>query len=258
MARKKKSYLQKLLIWGGAIIACQTGILIYSRSSAVGGVEDFNIIIDKKLAEENIDDRTKIIIKLDLALLNYKTRNKRFPSFLEELVPEFIKSIPIDPSTGQPVDYSLNGENYFIGKNGITPTDSGTKTLAKPIQTQEELIASLDADTSASYVYESKDKRDPFRSIDLAPKKAIIVGSTDLEKVDYDKLKLSGVILGFNPPKAIVEANGKGHTVTLNTKIGMYGGKIVKIESDKVTILESITDFSGEKKNKTIELKIKP
>lgn len=258
IVKKKKTYLQKLLTWGGSIIVIQTALLIYTRSNAVGTTQDFNVAVDEKLATQQLDDRTKIIIKVDLALGNFKMRNNKFPEKLEELVPTYLKELPIDPSTGKVMDYGIDGQGYVLAKEG-TPTvaakTTGTTGIKAPKQTQEELIASLDADTSNSYIYDPNGKRDPFKVFNFTPKKNVGSGNTDLEQVDYSELKLSGVILGFDPPKAIIEANGKGHTVTIGTKVGINGGEIVKIESTVVTVLESVTDFTGERKTRTVQIK---
>lgn len=69
-----------------------------------------------------------------IALKRFQLRHKHIPSALNELVPEFISAVPIDPMNIQPLRYKLNTDGMFVlysvGEDGKddggdpTPTDS--------------------------------------------------------------------------------------------------------------------------------------
>jgi hypothetical protein len=55
-------------------------------------------------------------------LKRYELRNHRLPDKLNELVPEYLKSVPIDCMDGQPLRYRQNADGtfllYSVGPNG--------------------------------------------------------------------------------------------------------------------------------------------
>ncbi|NDC37109.1 MAG: hypothetical protein EBZ48_03545 [Proteobacteria bacterium] len=75
---------------------------------------------------------------------------------------------------------------------------------------------------------------------------------------DYGQLRLTSVLAGFEDPVAVVENSvGRGFTIRKGTKIGKAGGEVIDIQSDKIIILEEVTDFTGKKKTDRIELKLR-
>jgi Tfp pilus assembly protein PilP len=52
----------------------------------------------------------------------------------------------------------------------------------------------------------------------------------------------------------VESVTGKGFTIRLGTKIGQKNGEVVQILKDKVVIVETETDFTGETKTNTVEL----
>ena len=52
--------------------------------------------------------------KLTLALHIYKNQHGEFPNRLEELAPEILKEIPVDPISGKPFEYSKTGNTFTI------------------------------------------------------------------------------------------------------------------------------------------------
>ena len=44
----------------------------------------------------------------------------------------------------------------------------------------------------------------------------------------------------------VEDATGRGYTVRIGTKIGNNGGKIVSIEEDRINVVETTVDFTGE------------
>ena len=69
---------------------------------------------------------------------------------------------------------------------------------------------------------------------------------TEIQKFNLKQLKLTGVILAISGNKALVrEPAGKGHIITIGTKIGNCGGKVVSISNDKVIVEEKWKDHFG-------------
>jgi hypothetical protein len=61
-----------------------------------------------------------------IALKRFRLRNGSFPSSLTELVPEFLKTVPIDPMSGQPLLYRLNADgSYTLWSVGEDGNDDG-------------------------------------------------------------------------------------------------------------------------------------
>lgn len=69
-----------------------------------------------------------------IALKRFELKHKEFPARLEELVPDFVKTVPRDPVDGQPLRYRLNNDHtfalYSIGENGIDDGGSATNATA--------------------------------------------------------------------------------------------------------------------------------
>lgn len=57
-----------------------------------------------------------------IALKRYELRNRSYPRTLEELVPNFLASVPIDPMSGNSICYRTNQTTfdlYSVGENGV-------------------------------------------------------------------------------------------------------------------------------------------
>jgi len=254
MARSVKSNIaKKIAIIAIPLIIIQTGYLfLFSKSEPVS----VQLAIDNAVRKvSKADDRRKALLKIQLAVANYmQTKDGKPPASLDELRPTYFDIIPNDPATGRPFSYKVEGNRWSVGfdiaeafgtrgKGKVEP-----KAIA-PVETIEPI--------RVAFVYDTTGKRDPFRPFDFAPKLSIS-GKTPLERYEYGQLKLTAVVLGMGEPKAVIEnAVGRGYTATKGTKVGLYGGQIVDIQKDKVLILEDSVDFTGEKKNKTIELRLR-
>jgi len=119
-----------------------------------------------------------------------------------------------------------------------------------PVHAQEET-------GEDSYRYDPAGKRDPFLSPfyrqpeQAAPEEA----KTPLQRFDLGQLKLVGVILEEQEPKALIEdSGGLGYIVTKGTPIGSKGGVIKAIEPKRVVVEEYETDFFGKRQVQEREL----
>ena len=60
-----------------------------------------------------------------LAIEQFRQANGQLPGALEELVPDYIASVPIDPMDGQPLRYVVNDEGYALYSVGRNRIDDG-------------------------------------------------------------------------------------------------------------------------------------
>jgi hypothetical protein len=57
-----------------------------------------------------------------VAALRFRNEHGRLPATLEELVPEYLDHVPLDPWTGSPLVYAAGDDRatiYSVGENGL-------------------------------------------------------------------------------------------------------------------------------------------
>jgi Tfp pilus assembly protein PilP len=260
MAQKKIPLVKKLIVVGGALIALQfVYIFVFSRSSER---KDIKTVINEQVSKNtSLDSERKEMVKIQVALSSFRVKNNRYPKQLNELVPDYLDTIPLDPKTGVAYKYTVTGDNYTLGDAKLlAKKDTDNKGAGTSVgnDEQSQLIAFLDETKQEEYVYDSTGKKDPFRSHDFSPK--VVEGNTGqpLEQYSYSQLKLSAILEGGDSPKAMIEdITGKGHVVTIGARVGNTGGTIAQIEKDKVIIIEKTVEFTGETSTRTVELLIR-
>ncbi|MBI5577197.1 MAG: pilus assembly protein PilP [Deltaproteobacteria bacterium] len=123
---------------------------------------------------------------------------------------------------------------------------------AKPLDNQ--------AVKPAAALYSPAGKRDPFVPfVKVEPKdvRARMEGVPPLQRYDLGELKFVGVIWGPKAAYALVEdAEGKGYTVTVGTKIGRGGGTVQKISDGEMVVKEEHRDNTGAVVVRRISLKL--
>lgn len=194
-------------------------------------------------------------MKLDLNRLHNLSKKERFLLiFVILIIIQVILLLVLKRPVGDsPKQSEAESEIFRIAKvkreAKIKQSDAKSK--------QEEFLAEFEANMKDSeFLYDSKGKKDPFRSFDFSPRKVSKTGKlAELEKYSYSELKLTAIIQGFDQPKAVIEdPKGKGHTVDVGSKIGRLGGVVISITPNKVSILETSVDFNGSKNTRTVEL----
>ncbi|MBN8548728.1 MAG: pilus assembly protein PilP [Deltaproteobacteria bacterium] len=267
MAKRKKklSVTKKIAIIGGVLIAMQA-VYLFVFGSKVKPMSMREAITKAVEEKSDLSIARREQAKIQLALADYQAKNSRLPASLDELVPTYFDTVPIDQESGKPFKYRVDGVRYFIGdETPVTKVanlgaegDGGLAGGPTTAEEQQALIDSLtDSSTQTAFVYDPSGKRDPFQPFDLTPKGGDLE-KTPLERYNIGQLKLTAVLEGFDEPKAIIENSvGKGFTVGKGTKIGTNNGEIVEIHKDKILILETEVDFTGQKKTKTIELRLR-
>ncbi len=269
MAKKKKqlSLGYKFAIVGAVLIIFQVlFIFIFSENRS----QTARQAIEKALAKQNsLPNERKLQLRVQLALTDYMANHGNVPpDTLDALIPQYFDSIPVDPTTNQQIRYEVVDGRPFVGESPTQTASSkgdkkgGTEDIL-PLSDQEKeqalLIASLEESdaTASSYVYDPSGKRDPFLPFNLAPETEDLT-KTPLERYDIGQLKLTAVLAGIDNPTAMIENQaGIGFQAKKGTKIGTSGGEVVDILPDKILILETTTDFTGETKTRTIEMKLR-
>lgn len=256
MAQKKKlSRFHKFCIISSVLIVVQLISLFFLKSKAPKG--DFKEALSLSMNElDGQDESSKVFVQIQLALSDYSIKNSGYPETLSELVPEYFEKTPINPDTGEAYEYKISGDSYELLFDNDASKSKKTKKEKKKDSEDIDIFKMVDkSNIDDSYVYDPRGKRDPFQAFDFTPQFAGKSSGTPLESYPYEDLKITAIMKGFGEPKAIVEdPSGKGHTITVESKIGNYGGKVVKIEDDKILILETIVDFTGEKQTRTVEM----
>jgi Tfp pilus assembly protein PilP len=109
--------------------------------------------------------------------------------------------------------------------------------------------------------YTASGRRDPFVSIiSLAREKMSVEkkSTNPLENFDVADFKLLGVIYdGKKYYASVVLPDQKAYTLKKGMKVGIHGGTIVDITSDKLVIREYVRDFMGKKEPKYTEIKLR-
>lgn len=262
MAKKTKlSPTKKFAVVGGVLIVAQIAFLGYF--SAGNQPKEFrDVMTDQVNSNPNIAPEERSKVKVHLAIQDFRSKNNRFPNDLSELVPEYFEAIPIDPETAEPFKYTVDDVRYVLGeqeeKTVLANNDpSALKNTSEGRHPVLEISIENDPEEE-QFVYDPTGKRDPFQAFDFSPKKPAKGGDTPLEQFGYDELKFAAMLEGFGKPKALVETpEGKGYTVSVGTRIGQYAGEIVEIFPDRLVILETTTEFTGEKKTRTVEMYIR-
>lgn len=259
--RRKQSPVKKVVVIGLVLIVIQGVYLVIfgSQSKPIDIREAITKAVDQK-TDLSVERREKA--KIQLAITDYLAQNGRPPASLDELVPTYFDVLPVDPGTNQAFKYRVDGMKFYVGEESSTAkTLVSSKDTTEPGTTEERLavLEALNASAATnSFVYDPTGKRDPFMPFDLAPVKPGDENKTPLERYNLGELKLTAVLKGFSDPSAIVENSaGKGFTVKIGTKIGPNGAEIIDILPDKLLILETEVDFTGNKKSRTIEMRLR-
>jgi type IV pilus assembly protein PilP len=143
------------------------------------------------------------------------------------------------------------------------------KPMTQQAETSPELLAEQ-AGKEPTYVYDPKDKLDPFEPLfateapkRMAPgkkkeKQEKRLPLTPLQRIDLGQLKVVGIILSPTGNKALVEEpSGKGYVISKGTYVGTNFGRVKQVLIDRVIVEEQVEDFfSGGMKPQTTELEL--
>lgn len=242
-----------------------------------GGEIDRRALVDKNLRDikneyskknKPLSPQQEVVTKIQLAVLDYMAGAARPPAVLEDLVPVYFDSVPLNPATKEPFAYKVQNGQWLLGNEvAFASNTSSEGDEDGSEQDQNSILASLKIDGEEfiapsmikedPFVYDATGLRDPFTPFNLAPT-VEREGMTELERYALGQLKLT-VVLDDNEGGyfAMVEnSEGIGFKVVKGTKIGNKGGEVITIEKDRIKILEQHTTFTGEEKTEVQELKL--
>lgn len=213
------------------------------------------------------------LLRLQLAITNYISSNGQPPDSLESLVPRYFDKVPKDPKTNEPYQYVRDGMRYRLGAQvaaGASPESSVVVAKVsegsdKKIESGSELINvdnvinpnTLDIE---EFVYDAKNKRDPFVPFDQSINKTVDETVPPLERYALGQLTVSAVLTDERKgATALVEdTEGKGYTVRLGSRIGNQNGVVAVIDKTGISVVETVRDFTGKEDKRATFMKIQP
>jgi hypothetical protein len=66
----------------------------------------------------------------ELALRCWRAETGHPPARLEELVPKYVRRMPVDPFSGKPLVYRVEGSNWMLYSVGPDRVDDGGRSTA--------------------------------------------------------------------------------------------------------------------------------
>jgi len=125
-----------------------------------------------------------------------------------------------------------------------------------PATPQPETVA--EASEPEGYVYQQRDRRDPFVPLIVPKKKAVKIEGTrtgSLVSYDIGDFTLAAIAQKGGQYFALLTTpDNRAFTVNKGTPIGLYKGKVQEITKDKIIIIEYTSDYKGELKPRQIIL----
>jgi len=155
----------------------------------------------------------------------------------------------------------------FLGSAGCSKEEAPAPAVRTPAPKAEVKAAEPPApapepakEPPVVTLYNPVGKRDPFVPFIKVVAKAVrgdLSSLPPLQRYDIGELKFVGVIWGAGLRKALVEdAEGKGYTVGMGTKIGSSGGVVTRITEDEIIVRETFRDYTGGKIERESSLKL--
>ncbi len=156
---------------------------------------------------------------------------------------------PLSESVNKPLKKSVNKQ--IDKKVKLSATDKEQtdvrsmekRALPEPDKEEEFYTSKGKVDPFAPLIRNDHKKADLKSGFKAKPSRVL----TPLEKFDFSQIKLVAVIMAASGNIAMVEdSTRKGYTIRVGTYIGKNGGKVVKIEKDRVIVMEHVKNYKGE------------
>lgn len=243
-------------IAAGVFLAILIGVIAYMQFNT--GPLDSKAMLEnavKQVKDEkgDITPEQEAILRVQIAVADYTASTKRAPKKMAELVPKYFESIPVDPRSGQPMEFPLD---KAVGE-APTPEDPGKIIDTDAIVIDGQNFLNPNTMVIDDFVYDPAGRRDPFQPFDFSGASEINMDLPPLERYAVGQLKLTSILSAGNDFSAIIEdPTGRGYTARRGTKVGNAKGVVVKITEDSVFVVETRTDFTGKTVRETVQMKI--
>jgi Tfp pilus assembly protein PilP len=151
-------------------------------------------------------------------------------------------------------------------KKAVGEAQKAGKEEPKKEEKKEEALPALPADKKPefeAYVYDAKGKRDPFVSLIEISKKEKEAekkkkGLTPSESFDVADINVIAIAWEKDRYYAMVQLPDKKYfTVKEGTALGIYGGRVIRIDKGSVLVREYVKDYKGEVQPKDTILKLR-
>jgi type IV pilus assembly protein PilP len=77
------------------------------------------------------------------------------------------------------------------------------------------------------------------------------------EEYEVGQYQLTGLLSGTSQPRAVLhDPAGKGHIVKIGTRLGRNGGRITRISSTEIIVVEEFRAPTGERKRVPIKIEL--
>jgi Tfp pilus assembly protein PilP len=152
---------------------------------------------------------------------------------------------------------------FFWGCKKETPPPEPAKTQVsepKKIEAEPLPVVQKDDEKEINSTYDPKDRRSPFKSLvqteKMQTKEKKLIGT--LESYDITDFRLVAIVQKGNENFALLESpDHKAYTARQGTVLGLHKGRVKKITSDKMVIIENREDYKGELKPVEVVLKLR-
>jgi type IV pilus assembly protein PilP len=112
-----------------------------------------------------------------------------------------------------------------------------------------------------AFSYSPVGKRDPFKSYIAMmlqdPNREKKRPKSPTEEYEIGQYQLTGLLSGTSQPRAVLQdPSGKGHIVKIGTRLGRNGGRITRISSNEIMVVEEFRAPTGERKRVPIKIEL--
>ncbi len=163
-----------------------------------------------------------------------------------------------EEQVGTPTASDFLKERQAIAANQAKPkvVRPPTAAAAEASEGEETGYAAAERD----YFYDSRGKRDPFRSFRFVEDDESAEGESfgPLGDFELGQLELQAVIWDATNPRALIlDPGGRAYIVREGSQIGKNSGQVIHIGDNLVLVKETYENLAGEQTTKDVELRIR-
>ena len=210
--------------------------------------------------QSDLNPEQEMLLRIQLAWADYTASNGQAPGSIDQLVPKYFDSVPINPRTQQAFVYppeEMPAKGGSEGQVVAVSADTSDSSVADAILEAEGFV-NPNTMKESTFVYDPSGKRDPFEPFDFSGRSNVDTTLPPLERYSLGQLKVTAILKDSDGEyyAFIEDATGVGYPARKGTKIGNENGVVVLITEKAVSVVETTTSFTGEVKRKTVEMKI--